>query len=617
MPRPSDSRFSYKFGAFTIDVHAHELRKHGIRMKLQDLPFQVLLALVEKPGELISREELRKRLWADGTFVDFDHGISSAVNKLRATLNDSARTPHYIETAGRRGYRFLYPVKQVTAAIPDGNPTPAAPAGRRSWVIAAGVLCGILITGLGTLFWQHQLASHSAAIRSIAVLPLKNLSNDPEEEYFSLGLTDELITQLASLPGLRVISSTSTSQYKNSSKPLPVIAKELNVDAVVEGSVMRSGERVRITAQLIEASTDRHIWAESYERDQRDVFALQSEVTSDIAEKITLKIEPQARQRLASARPVDPQAHEEYLRGRFFFAKRSTSDFNTAIAHFEASIARDPEYAPAYAGLADCYGLIAGYSLIPQDQLIPKGRAAAQRALELDPGLAAAHTSMALIAQNYDWDWATAEHEYRRAIELDPNYATAHQWYAEFLSFMGRFEEAEAEIKRAQELDPLSLIIATDHGVILYYARKYDQSIQQLRNVLAKDPDFPHAHMIAAVYVERGMFSQALADASRFPPSEWKSANLTYIYGRAGQPEKARAEYKKFLDQAKHHNLDPGPSISAALGVGNKEQAFARFQDAYAQHSPSLTSLKVNPIYDPLRSDPRFQDLMRRVGLSQ
>jgi len=614
------SEISYQFGAFTVDVNAAELRKHGIRIKLQDLPFQVLLALIRRPGDLVSREELRKRLWPDGTFVDFDHGISSAVNKLRAALSDSARHPHYIETVGRRGYRFLYPVKQVATAVPS-IPVTISSSQRRTQILAAA-LAVVLLASLTTFIWVRQSASQTRQIRSIAVLPLKNLSNDSEEEYFSQGLTDELIARLASLQGLRVISRTSTMQYKDSTKSLPEIAKELNVDAVVEGSVLKAGTRVRITAQLIEASNDRHIWAESYERDQRDVLSLQNEVTRDIATKIKLNVDPEARRRLATARPVDPIAHEEYLQGRYFWSKRTSSDFEQAIRHFEASIAHDPAYAPAYAGLADCYALLGGYSITPQNQMIPQARSAALKALELDPDLAEAHTSLALIAQNYDWDWTTAGKEYRRAIELDPNYSTAHQWYAEHLGYLGRFEEAEAEFQRARELDPLSPVVGTDYGVMLYYARKYDKSIKQLRAVLARNPEFARAHVIILPYVEKGMYLEAAAEVVKMEPqypSPWGAGNLAYIYGRAGLTEKAKAENRRLLAEMRagtRDQIDPGPEIYAAIGLGDKERAFAGFKTALAQHSNVLTYLKVNPAFDPLRRDPRFTELMRRVGLS-
>jgi TolB-like protein/DNA-binding winged helix-turn-helix (wHTH) protein/Tfp pilus assembly protein PilF len=619
--RLSEPKPNYQFGPYVVDARACELRKHGYRIKLQERPFQLLLALVERPGELITREELRQRLWPDGTFVDFDHNISSAVNKLRAALNDSARHPHYIETAGRRGYRFLYPVTPVKPPSVSKIPVPPESSLKARRQIVTVALLGLLFIGFGVLFLvRRYLAPNKGQIRSIAVLPLKNLSSDPEQEYFSEGLTDELITRLASLQGLRVISSTSTMQYKNSNKPLLIIAKELNVDAVVEGSILRGGGRVRITAQLIEASTDRHIWAESYDRDQRDILTLQNEVTREIAEKIKLNLDPVARGRLSVAHQVDPIAHEEYLRGRHAWSKRTAAGFREAISHFEAAIAHDPAYARAYAGLADCYGLMSGYTLEPQSEYIPKARAAALKALELDPNLAEAHTSLALIAQNYDWDWQTAEREYRRAIELDPNYATAHHWFGECLAFLGRFQEAESEMERARQLDPLSLIIEADHGAILYYARQYDRAIEQFRAVQARDPYFPRAHMIEMAYVQKSMFKEALADAvvnEKTGYSPWTSGVLAIIYGRAGRSADAHREIEKVKRLRRQRNIDPAPLVYAAVGMEDKDAAFSALEQAYLWHSTVLSNLKVDPLYDPLRGDPRFQDLMHRIGLTQ
>lgn len=458
-------------------------------------------------------------------------------------------------------------------------------------------------------------------IRSIAVLPLKNLSSDPEQEYFSEGLTDELIARLASLEGLRVISHTSVKQYKDPRKPLPAIAKELNVDAVVEGSVLLAGGRVRITALLIEAAADRHLWAETYERDHRDILALQNEVTREIASNIKLKLNPADRQRLAVSRQVDPEAHADYLRGRFHWSKRTVSDFRTAIRYFEQAIGRDPSYASAYAGLADSYALLGGYDIAASPrEVITKARAAAIKALDIDERLAAAHTSLAVIAQNYDWDWQTAEKEYRRAIELDPNYATAHHWYGEFLSFFGRFDEAFAELERARQLDPHSLIIAADKGATLYFSRQYDLAIQQLRAVIDAEPNFPRAGLVIFPYVETGRFADALAEIERSPPSGGLSASTwwgAYVYGRAGQLVQAQHVLEQLEEAYRHQHLDPVGMVLAYIGVGKTDEALAWLEKAYAEHSTAITSLKVNPVYDPLRGGPRFQELMRRAGLDK
>ena len=332
------------FGVFTVDTGAGELNKYGIRVKLQERPFQLLVALVERPGEVVTREELRQRLWPDGTFVDFDHSISSAINRLRSALSDSATQPRYIETVGRRGYRFLYPVSKT---VPDGSAISATASTRtspryRRVAVLVGLALVVLGAGIALALRTSSGSGSSGPIRALVVLPLKNLSSDPEQEYFSEGLTDELVTHLASLEGLRVISRASAMQYKDSRKPLRTIAKELNVDAIVEGSVLRSDGRVRITARLVEAASDRHIWAKSYERDHRDILDLQNEVTRDIAQNIKLSLTPAARQRLAASRPIDPEAHEDYLRGRFYWAKRRPAELKTATSYFEKAIARDP-----------------------------------------------------------------------------------------------------------------------------------------------------------------------------------------------------------------------------------------------------------------------------------
>jgi TolB-like protein/DNA-binding winged helix-turn-helix (wHTH) protein/tetratricopeptide (TPR) repeat protein len=609
----------YRFGVFMLDARSGDLRKHGIPIKLQDRPAQALLALIERQGELVTRQEIRQRLWAEDTFVDFEHSISSAINKARAALNDSAKHPRYIETVGRQGYRFIYPVTPVYAAVVPEPATSQSPQhGLNRWMFFAAAVALVVIAAGGLKYWQVRENAH-ASVRSIAVLPLKNLSNDPEQEFLAEGLTDELITRLASLQGLKVISWTSSMQYKDSKKPLPQIAKELDVDAVVEGTLLRSGQRVRITAQLIHARDDHHIWAESYERDQRDILAVQNEVTSAIADSIQLQIAPATRQELAVKRPIDPEAHEDYLRGMHFWEKRTMADFHTAIDYFERAIARDPNYAPAYAGMANTYALMGGYSVVAQGPFIEKARQAALRALDLDPRLPDGHVALAVIAQNYDWDWQKAETEYRRAIELDANNATAHQWYAEFLSYQGRFEEALAESAKAETLDPLSLVIQTDRGVVLLYAREYKRSIEQFKIVLAKDPTYPRAHTIQSAYVQTGQFDLALRDAEQFNRelhTRASEAQLGFVLARTGEAHAARAILKD-LQRTADAQTDPSAVLSVQLGLNDREGAFASLERAYQLHSNVISTLKVSPMYDPLRRDPRFTELMKRVGLAR
>ena len=614
MASPPHPRF-YRFGTFQLDVQSGELRRSGVKVRLPGQSFQVLVRLLERPGEVVTRDELRRLLWPADTFVDFDEGLNAAVKKLRAALGDSAENPRFVETLPRRGYRFLCPVTTASAA-PEA-PVAVAPR-KRSWPRWVPVLV-LVAAGLSaaTILWLRRPPA-AAPIRSIAVLPLRNLSNDPEQEYFSQGLTDELITRLASLQGLRVISATSAMQYKDTHKPLPQIAKELNVDAVVEGSVLRAGGRVRITAQLIEASSDRHLWAASYEREQSDILALQSDVTRDIADNIRLTLDPSSRQALASVRPLDPQAHEAYLRGRYFWSRRTGADIRTAISYFERAVAIDPDYARAYADLADCYALLGGFSGAPQGEFMPRARAAALKALELDQQLPEAHTALAVIAQDYDWDWPTAEREYRRAIQLDPNYATAHHWYGEFLAFQGRFDEAFAEIERARQLDPLSLIIATDRAKIFYYARQYDRSVTEFQAVLARDPGFNFAHNVILPSVEKGDYSQALADIE-----QWRTPGddqnhlflLVYVYGRSGRRTEAQHALRRLEELGRREPKDRAALMSAYTALGRKDQAMALLELIYREHSMSLGNLGVDPLYDPLRGDPRFQDLLLRLRL--
>jgi TolB-like protein/DNA-binding winged helix-turn-helix (wHTH) protein/Tfp pilus assembly protein PilF len=620
MASPPHLRF-YRFGTFQLDVQSGELRRSGVKVRLPGQSFQVLVRLLERPGEVVTREELRQLLWPANTFVDFDEGLNAAVKKLRAALGDSAENPRFVETLPRRGYRFLCPVIPVSAP-PDpmlAVVPPAKPWRRRSgprWV--AALLLAAVSVSAAVLWLRRPVAA--APIRSLAVLPLRNLSNDPQEEYFSEGLTDELVTRLASLPGLRVISFTSAMQYKDTREPLPQIARELNVDAVVEGTVLRSGGRVRITAQLIEAASDRHLWVHSYEREARDILALQNEVTRDIADNIQLSLDPASRERLAGAPAVDPEAHEDYLRGRYAWSRRTPADMRSAIQDFEQAVALDPGYARAYAGLADSYAMLGAYLIAPQDQLIPQARANALKALEIDERLPEAHTSLAVIAQNYDWDWQTAEREYRRAIQLDPNYATAHQWYAEFLALQGRFDEAFTEIERARQLDPLSLPIAADRGAILYYARQYDRSIEQFRAVLERDPEFARAHMVVYACVERGAFAEALAEIDKWKREQdrpWNLVMQAYVYARSGRREQAERALSELEQMNRRRQLDPSILIGAYIALDRKDEALAQLQRAYREHNPSLTSLKVSPFYDSLRSDSRFQELLRQMNMAQ
>jgi TolB-like protein/DNA-binding winged helix-turn-helix (wHTH) protein/Tfp pilus assembly protein PilF len=629
-----------RFGVFELDARAGELRKHGLRVRLQEQPFRVLAMLLEHPGEVVTREELKKRLWPADTFVDFDHGLNKAINKLRDALGDSAESPRFVETVARRGYRFLADVKGHDAA-PVQNPelppqadatantlAPPAPVDAPAmqtrrlpslvWRLSA---LGLVLMTAAFVTWRfHSGTRPSPVIRSLAVLPLESLSSDASQDYFADGMTDELISNLGQISALRVISRTSVMGYKHARKSLPQIARELNVDAVVEGTVLRSGEQVRITAQLIEASSDKHLWSQSYEGELRDTLALQSKVAGAIADQIRINLNPQERAALKTVRTVTPNAYESYLKGRYFWNKRTADGLKVALAYFNQAIDEDPNYAPAHSGLADTYALLADweYGVMTPKEALPKAKAAAIRALELDGRLGEAHTSLAFCLDVFDWDLDSAGKEFRRAIELNPSYATAHQWYAAHLVVLGRTAEAIAEMRIAEALDPLSLIISSDLADFLVIARSYDESIRESRKTIELDPNFALAHnQLGQAYLQQHMFKEAVAELQEGARLSGGSPTIIAGLARAYVASGQRNEATKLLDDLKKRS---NPSSSHAseiaaiyVALGDPDQAMDWLDRGYDERfNPSVL---LRPGFDPLRSHPRFQDLLRRVGL--
>jgi TolB-like protein/DNA-binding winged helix-turn-helix (wHTH) protein/Flp pilus assembly protein TadD len=631
-----------RFGVFELDPRGRELRKHGLKIRLQDQPFQILVILLEKPRELVTREDLRKRLWPADTFVDFDHGLNKAINKIREALGDSAGSPRFVETVARHGYRFIADVSFVDGA-PLGGTQAAIEARpeagelgavgldrkvavreRLPWPLAWKVLGFALVLALAVLSaWLFNLRSRPTPdIRSLAVLPLESLSADASQDYFADGMTDELITDLGQISALRVISRTSVMSYKRTRKPLPQIARELNVDAVVEGTVLRSGDQVRITAQLIQASADKHLWAASYEGDLRDTLALQNKVARSIAEQIRISLSPQEQAVLKSAKVVNPEAYESYLKGRFFWNKRTADGLKAARAYFDQSIEEEPNYAQAYSGLADTYALLGDwqYAVMTPKEALPKAKAAAIKALELDDSLGEAHNSLAFCLDGFDWDFGSAEREFRRAIELNPSYATAHHWYAWHLSLVGRNSEAIAEMRKAESLDPLSLIINADLAELLILTHSYDESIQQSRKTIEMDPNFAFAHnQLGQAYVQKHMNDEAVAELQKAAQLSSDSptciANLARAYVASGK----RSEAVKLLSDLKKRS-NPIDSYAAEIAViyvslGDKDQAMNWLEKGYEERfNPGVL---LRPGFDPLRSDPRFEALVQRIGLSR
>ena len=597
-----------------------ELRKDGLRVRIQDKPVQILVALLEQPGQEVSREELCARLWPPGVFVDFDNGLNAAVNRLREALGDSADKPRFVETRPRHGYRFLAPVEVVNPpdlAAGAGSP-PAAPV--RPRVAVAATVAGIVLVLGGVLAWR--VATPSGSARAIVVLPLVNLSGDPSEDYFADGVTEALTTELAKIGRLRVISRTSAMQYRGTQKRLPTIARELGVDTALEGSVAHSGGRVRVTAQLIDAGSDRHLWAETYERDASDVLRLQEDLARAIAAEVAVRLTPDEQRRLRRARTVDPTAHEAYLRGRYFWNKRTAEGFRAAIGEFQRALERDPTFAPAWAGLADTYGLMAisSYDVLPASEAMPKAKEAAERALALDDSLAEAHASLAWVAFTFEWDFARAEAGFRRALQLNPGHATAHQWYADYLCAMGRLDEASSEFARAGQLDPLSLIISNESAWPLYYGRRHDESVARYRKTLELDPNFPNAHLeLGMEYAAQGRYAEAIAAYERFAAlskdDTLAAAYLGHAFGRMGRRDDALRQLAIVEGAAARGYVPAFQAALVHLGLGDTERVFAQLDRAVAERSDFVLYLNVDPLLDPLRRDPRFGQLTRRVGL--
>lgn len=670
---PAKIQQTVKFGRdFELDPGLYELRRSNRVLKLERIPMEILLLLVNERGRIVGRQEIVDHVWGKGVSLDADNSINGAIRKIRQVLKDDPEQPRFIQTVTGRGYRFVASVVteeretmdsaeseadadkergEIGSTAPGDRPpsstssqatqpsdssrVEAAPSSddrsavRHAWFRWQFLVAvAVLIVAGSALVWLRHARSRPVPDTTIrlAVLPFQNLTGDASQEYFSDGFTEEMITQLGSMDPQRlaVIARTSVMYYKNSHTPLPQIAHDLGIQYVVEGSIRRDADHVRITAQLIQVRDQTHVWAREYDQAPKDLLTIQSEIARAIADEVELALnhrKPNSSAVRAALSPQEYEAYDLYLKGRYLWSKRTPDSLRDAVSWFKQAVAKDPGYAPAYAGLADSYAIMSSYGFVAPSQYMPLAKAAALKAVQLDDMLAEAHTSLALIAENYDWDWQTAENEYRRAIQLNPNYATAHHWLAECLAYQGRFEEALRESEKARELDPLSLIIVADQGAIYYFSRQYDRAIDQFKGVLDVDPSFGRARLIIDAYVQQGRYADALAEVQkwrRLGYGPWISAKEAYIYGRSGDTTKARLALNQIQKWNRGWRLDPIPLFSVAYaGVGDKEKWLATLQQAYQQHSNLVTVLKVDPMYDPLRSDPRFQDLLRRVGLNR
>ncbi|HTF43745.1 MAG TPA: winged helix-turn-helix domain-containing protein [Terriglobales bacterium] len=639
----------YRFGQFKVDLASGTLTRQGDRVKLQEQPFRILALLLERASEIVTREELRQALWAEDTYVEFDGSLNAALKRVRHALRDSPDNPIFIETVPRRGYRFIAPVdysepaavaesgqRIVTVSSPAAELAAiAAPAlapfeeKRRRGTAARGIAAGVLLLAvLAMVFnlggirqkWIRSASPQIRPIASLAVLPLEDLSSDPAQQYFADGITDELITDLAQISNLKVISRTSTIQYRGTKKSIPEIGKALRADALIEGTVERDANRVRIRVQLIDSASDRHLWARSYDRELRDVLLLQSEAARDIAQEIRGQVSPVPSAAVATApTPVNPEAYEAYLKGRYFLNKRSSEGMKTATGYFEQAIALDPRFALAYAGLADCYSLL-GSGTMPASVASAKARTAALKALELDPSIAEGHTALAVVHFYYDWNWNDSERELQRAIQLNPNYATAHHWSSVYLSAMGRFPEAIQEAERAHELDPLSPSITISLATEYRDARRFDRSIELLSAVLELDPNFAAAHQgLGKTYAAMGLWKLAVDEFQKTVALSHDSdslSGLAYAYSASGE----RAQALKIVAQLRAERagdyVSPFNMAAVFTGLGEKDKAFSSLDRAYHERDSRLPFLAVDRWFEPLHSDPRFVELCGRMGLS-
>ncbi len=571
-----------RFGAFEVDLRAGELRKQGLKIKLQEQPFQVLVLLIERPGEVVTREEMQKRLWPADTFVDFDHGLNKAINKIREALGDSADRPHFIETLARRGYRFIA-------------------AGDSEEKSAAG---------------EPQLEK---PIRSIAVMPFSNMGNDPEMQYLCDGMTESIINSLAQLSEVRVMARSTVFCYKARETDPRAVGRDLNVQAVLVGRIVLRGDVLTLGTELVDVRNRWLLWGEHYQRKLSDVLEVQEEIAEVISEKLRLRLTGEEKKRVSKRYTTSGEAYQDYLKGRYHCNKMTREDLAKGIGFFEAAIRKDPNYALAYVGLADAYGLFGFFGAHPPRTVIPRARELAAIALNLDENLAEAHATLGGILKAYDWNWQAAEEEYKRAMELNPNYATAHRLYAGFLAALGRSEEAMKAFHRAQELDPLSVVINMEGAWNLYMAREFEQSVEQSAKTLEIEPHFAPAHFtLGLAYEQMGEYKDAIQalektrDGSQGNPATL--AGLGHAFAVAGQPGAALKILKELKEISKRTYVSPYALAIVYAGLCDHDRGFESLERAFRERDVWLVWLKREPRFDCLRSDTRFEDLLRRIG---
>ncbi|HEX6999296.1 MAG TPA: tetratricopeptide repeat protein [Gammaproteobacteria bacterium] len=610
-----------RFGPFELDFRAGELRRGGKRVRLQEKPLLFLQALIERPSEIVTREELRARLWPPNIVVDFDNGLNNAANKLRTLLDDSVSHPKYIETVGRRGYRFI---GEVVADEPDDPVAAASTTPRRSFgvtapslgprrlrVAAIGAALAVVVALVAALSLPDS-SDPGPRIRSLAVLPLDNLSNDPEQEYFSEGMTDALISQLAGIRSLRVISRQSVMRYRGSKLPTPAIAAELGVDGLIEGAVIRTDGRVRISVQLIHGPSDTHLWSEQYERPLDDVLGLQAEIASSVAREVAATVTSREDARLARVAAIDAEAYDLYLRGRYFWARRTKESLLRAVDYFERAIAIEPEFALAHAAIAEAYGPLGYVGYVPAGEAAQKMRASAERALEIDPDLVEGLTALGACAAFHEWHWAEGERHFRRALDINSNYATTFMWYGLLFENEGRHEESVRLRRRAIELDPLGVAATSGFGQALFLSGNIDEAIAVLERTLELEPESPQPlGNLGEVYVATGRYEEAI-DAFR---RAGEIGAMGHAYAVAGRRDEALAVLAALEHQAQTGYVSPYAIALVHLGLGHTTAALDTLERGFAIRDPAMSGLKVDPRFAPLAREPRFLALLEKMGL--
>ncbi len=617
-PAPDDSSAAapqaYGFGSYRLERATRRLLRDGEHVALTPKAFDTLVALVERRDRVVDKAELMKLVWPD-SFVE-EANLSQTIFVLRKTLGAAPDGRPFIDTVPRRGYRFAAPVREEVAQRTTRVAQEALWRSRMPWIAATlTVAAAVVWFGVSRMRGSGETPAH---VNSLVVLPFQDLSGNSEQDYLADSMTDALITNLGQISGLRVISRTSATTYRNTGKTVPQIARELNVDGVVEGTIHRSAGRVRVNLKLIQASADRTLWAQSYERDVQNVFELQHDIARTLVSRTGVTLTARESARLAETTRVNPRVYAAYLKGRYFWSRRSEPDMRQAIVHFEEALRDDPGYAPAYAGLADSYALYGSYGWsLAGGNPWPRALAAAEKALELDESLADAHTSRARVALNYELAWENAGRGYRRALELNPGYANAHHWYGYYLMLSGRLKEGEAEMRRALELDPLSPIINANIGMCFYVARQYDAAIAHWRKALEMHRNYRLLHdYITAAYVGKGMYDEAAAELQKgialSGAGTWEMAMLAHIYGRMGRMQEARSLLSELLSRGEASAYF---IALAYVGVGDEDNAFKWLDKTLQERWGPFNELNADPMFDPLRGDPRFSVLLRRMGL--